>query len=230
MANVQFLRGTHANLKTMQAPVIEGAFYLTTDTHRLYTGIKNGQNVELVELNKSIYEVETEDNLEDAEKVFEEGQFAFVKEGNILAVYIDSQWIQINPDNDTHLFVNNNTPLFTVASVVSQRDNNNNITKQSSTITGTVRDTLNDTTAAHILTDGVTLSVTGSLTMSVNGKEIILGYTAPESSRVELQGVDRTGGGEVVGFDIKTLQDNTETGKVMIEAGDNVTITKASGV
>lgn len=226
MANVQFLRGTHANLKTMQAPVIEGAFYLTTDTHRLYTGIKNGSNVELVELNKSIYEVNTEDSLEDAEKVFEEGQFAFVKEGNILAVYIDSQWTQINPD--THLFVNNNTPLFTV-SQVNPTVENNKIVKQSSTITGKIRDTFNDETAAHSLQDNVTLSVTGSLTMTVNGKEIILGYTAPESSRVELQGADRTSGGELVGFDIRTLQDNNVTGTAMIEAGDNVTITKASG-
>jgi hypothetical protein len=42
MANVQFLRGTNAGLKANTFTPQDGAFYLTTDTHRLYTGINKG--------------------------------------------------------------------------------------------------------------------------------------------------------------------------------------------
>lgn len=227
MANVQFLRGTHANLKNVTP--VEGAFYLTTDTHRLYTGIDSAGSVELVELNKSIYEVDTFAELNgEGHPVFEEGQFAFIKNQNALAVYKNGEWLQINPD--THLFIRNNSPLFTVGGVVPTTDSNENIIKQSSTITGTVEDTKDNLTVANSLSGNVTLSVTGSLTMTVNGREIILGYTAPEASRVELESVDRINGGEVVGLDIKTEQDNISTGTVSIEAGTNTSITKDNGV
>ena len=47
MANLLFKRGLHANLPTT---AVDGAFYLTEDTHRLYAGI----GTELVDLNKYI--------------------------------------------------------------------------------------------------------------------------------------------------------------------------------
>jgi hypothetical protein len=50
MANVMFKRGTHAALKQLQS-YVDGCFYLTTDTDRLYVAQSSS---ELVELNKSI--------------------------------------------------------------------------------------------------------------------------------------------------------------------------------
>jgi len=93
MPNVIFKRGLNAELP--KSGIIDGAFYLTTDTHRLYVGNKNSDNkVELVELNKSIEVVDTVAQL--PKRDVEVGQFYYVKgpdtsaegthNGNILAV------------------------------------------------------------------------------------------------------------------------------------------------
>ena len=106
MANVLFKRGLQANLP--KSNIIDGAFYLTTDTNRLYVGNKT----ELVELNKSITVVESVDQL--PKTGVEVGQFYYIAgtnkhagasddNGNILAVVTsivngNPQWTQVNPD------------------------------------------------------------------------------------------------------------------------------------
>lgn len=74
MANVLFKRGLQANLP--KSNIIDGAFYLTTDTNRLYVG----NNTELVELNKSITVVE---NVSELPKTgVEVGQFYYISGTN----------------------------------------------------------------------------------------------------------------------------------------------------
>lgn len=106
MANVLFKRGLQANLP--KSNIIDGAFYLTTDTNRLYVG----NNTELVELNKSITVVKTVSDL--PKTGVEVGQFYYIAgenkhagasddNGNILAVVTsivngNPQWTQVNPD------------------------------------------------------------------------------------------------------------------------------------
>lgn len=89
--NLQFLRGTQANLNKIES-AIDGAFYLTTDTNRLYVG----QGTALVELNKSVTTVNTFDSLPKTN--IEEGQFYYVSNINVLCVYKGGKWVQINPD------------------------------------------------------------------------------------------------------------------------------------
>lgn len=114
MANVLFKRGHHANLPVSGTnAVIDGAFYLTDDTNRLYVG--QGHN--LVELNKSITTVATVNDLPAVTDV-EVGQFYYIQGAsnatpnsdgtnkNILAVVIDDpvsgkRWVQVNPDTNT---------------------------------------------------------------------------------------------------------------------------------
>lgn len=115
MANVLFKRGNHANLPvTGTSAVIDGAFYLTEDTHKLYVG----QGTDLVELNKSITTVANVNRLPDLSTV-EVGQFYYVAgsgttqadnthNGNILAVVVadanaasGKKWVQVNPDTNT---------------------------------------------------------------------------------------------------------------------------------
>lgn len=79
MANVMFKRGLHSALP--KTGIIDGAFYLTTDTNRLYVG----QGTSLVELNKSITTVATKDQLPTSG--IAEGQFYYVTTGNILCWY-----------------------------------------------------------------------------------------------------------------------------------------------
>ena len=89
--NLQFLRGLQADLNKITSAQ-DGAFYLTTDTNRLYVG----QGTELVELNKSVITVNSFSNLPSSN--IEEGQFYYVSDINVLCVYKGGKWVQINPD------------------------------------------------------------------------------------------------------------------------------------
>ncbi len=91
MANVLFKRGVQAQLP--QNGAIDGAFYLTTDTHRLYYGNSSG-TCDL--LSQAIIEVATVSDL--ANQPLAEGQFYYVTGSNILAIRHNNAWVQINPD------------------------------------------------------------------------------------------------------------------------------------
>lgn len=108
MANISFKRGVHSELPVSN--IVDGAFYLTTDTHRLYTGIKkaNSSEVELVDLNQYIQMVEDIYALNNLKNV-ELGDFVYVKTGNMLLVYreieqpsgeIIKDWAQVNSGGD----------------------------------------------------------------------------------------------------------------------------------
>lgn len=93
MANIAFKRGLHTALP---ATAVDGCFYLTTDTNRLYVG----QGTSMVELNKSITEVAQVEDLPKSGVA--DGQFYYVTKENVLCIYKDSKWVQINPDTDTN--------------------------------------------------------------------------------------------------------------------------------
>ena len=118
MANIMFKRGLQANLPQK---AVDGSFYLTEDTQRLYVGI--GENNAPVELNRTIRSVESlaalnalkgpvGSNANDGVAV---GDFYYVAggansiSGNILAYCsaVDATgkptWVQINPDTNTKL-------------------------------------------------------------------------------------------------------------------------------
>ena len=96
MANVLFKKGLHASLPTSGA--VEGAFYLTTDSDRLYVGKADGT---LADLNKYVKIIAT---LNDGATLPEgqEGDFLYIQDSNILAVYTGGKWKQVNPDTDTN--------------------------------------------------------------------------------------------------------------------------------
>lgn len=104
--NVSFLLGAQAKVDQLMSAkavnsVVEGAFYLTEDSHRLYYGASNSS---LVALNEGVTVVNNIGDLPDpgadpsinAELLT--GQFYYVKSANILAVYNGHEWVQINPD------------------------------------------------------------------------------------------------------------------------------------
>ena len=96
--NVLFKRGLQKDVPVTSGAAY-GTFYLTTDTHRLYCGNKAG-GADL--LSQAVITVDcvsktpNKNSLEDQPK--SEGQFYYVKESNILAVYTGSGYVQINPD------------------------------------------------------------------------------------------------------------------------------------
>ena len=96
--NVLFKRGLQKDVPVTSGAAY-GTFYLTTDTHRLYCGNSAG-GADL--LSQAVITVDCvsktsgKNSLEDQPK--SEGQFYYVKESNILAVYTGSGYVQINPD------------------------------------------------------------------------------------------------------------------------------------
>ena len=99
--NIQFLLGTQANLEKYisgSSTAIEGTFYLTNDTHRLYVGTSAGT---AVPVNEGVITVSNIDALQHVSA--HPGEFYYVTAGNILCVYDGKQWVQINNNTDTYL-------------------------------------------------------------------------------------------------------------------------------
>lgn len=97
---VGFYRGVQANLEALASNggYRDGAFYITTDTDRLYYA---QSDTELVYLNKSIQIVENESELKNLASPIV-GEFYYVSGTNVLAYYAgNSKFIQVNHYVDT---------------------------------------------------------------------------------------------------------------------------------
>jgi hypothetical protein len=106
MAELMFKRGSQSALNAIITgqTAVDGCFYLTEDTHRLYVG--QGDNTAPVLLNQTVQVVNTLDDLPSSPPATD-NDFYYIKSLNILAVFDSSQpegkkWVQINPDTDTN--------------------------------------------------------------------------------------------------------------------------------
>ena len=217
MANVLFKRGLQANLP--KSNIIDGAFYLTTDTNRLYVG----NNTELVELNKSITVVESVDKL--PKTGVEVGQFYYIAgtnkhagasddNGNILAVVTsivngNPQWTQVNPDT-----VDGNDRLSDVAITKGSYDAVNNV------IPYTLSFSIKDKAGKVIQTITKTLDV---------APKDIISKADVSVSTSSAEGVNAA----TITTKIKDTSNNNalSTGSSFsIAGGDNVTVTQKDGV
>lgn len=95
MASVYFKRGHQAALDALTT-FTEGSFYLTDDTNRLYFA-QSANN--LVPLNQFI-KIHEGNGMPSAKtgEILEDGDFYYLAASNVLAIYKDGNWIQINPD------------------------------------------------------------------------------------------------------------------------------------
>ena len=103
MAYVKFYRGNEANLPVAGAQGLEeGAFYLTTDTWRLYNVIDDNGTLTPHPLGEKINIVQ--DTVSIGSAADHIGEFAYVESGNIFAVSIPgttgAKWVQINQQGD----------------------------------------------------------------------------------------------------------------------------------
>lgn len=88
--NLKFLRGLQSALPTAGT---DGYFYLTTDTHRLYTSIDG----KVVPVNEGVVTVANLDALASVTGA-NAGEFFYCTAENILCVYNGQTFVQINPD------------------------------------------------------------------------------------------------------------------------------------
>lgn len=130
--NVQFLQGTQAQLNkylpgsgdALEGTAIEGAFYLTTDTHRLYVGRKvitpqtgtlpsnmTANKIYPEEVSTGIATVKDTGSLPSPGTEAHYGDFYYITDENILAVYENingtGQWVQINAATEITGFTQN---------------------------------------------------------------------------------------------------------------------------
>ena len=103
--NLMFLSGSNAKVIELRAKggAIEGAFYLTNDTNRLYIGTNVG-TIETPKIipepvNQGVITVATTNELPTAGlNTNIPGQFYYVTDISALCVYSKGKWVQINPD------------------------------------------------------------------------------------------------------------------------------------
>lgn len=106
--NVMFKRGSQASLQKYilgTTEAVEGSFYLTSDTNRLYIGKKDendSNKVKAFPVNQGVITVDAIASLPSADNA-EAGQFYYVSGSNILCVHNGKQWVQINPDTNTYI-------------------------------------------------------------------------------------------------------------------------------
>lgn len=240
MANVLFKQGLQASLKAIRDNLcaIEGTFYLTTDTHRLYIGritdtprsqaaiaakggtaTQDATHCDAVPVNEGVNYVET---LGDLPTVTPEnksqyaGQFYYVSGSNILCVYsgaangTNGGWVQINP--------NTNTKVEGFEYTITTKNG-------VATIQGNVKNTTDTgVSGGDQYKDSYTVQGAGSVKVSSSGKAITI-----TGDQYELSKEVQTTGGNSVTLKLNSTS-GTDNSSVKIAAGSNVTIgTNSSG-
>lgn len=212
MANVSFKRGLQANLPNSN--IVDGAFYLTTDTNRLYVG---GANDKLELLNQSI-KFYTYDQVfsENSTVPKVEGQFYYLSDKNILCTFAktkthpDGEWVQINPDH------NDNTLVYVSGLNVTKSNSTEGNTKK---LTYTIKLNQEKKESSYGGATPYGDGITASFEIDSNDLNKIASNVS-----VGLESNDITNG-----FELKNSGGGADDSKaVQIKGGDNVTITRAA--
>lgn len=210
MANVYFKQGTQAKLDTLRAAKsgIDGAFYLTNDTHRLYIGKSDGS---ILPVNEGVTTVASTSELPslatDAAKLAHQGQFYYISGSNILAVASGSKWVQINPNTNTK--VDGLDVTVTEADGVATINTKVKNTTDAGVTGGTAYDDSFTITGAN----GTTVSASGDA-ITITGDQYALsteaGATGSKSAKIKL------------------TSDQSHNSEVTIKSGSNVTVSRAT--
>ena len=219
---ILFLQGTQAKLDAMTSSTV-GAFYLTNDTHRLYLGMS--ATAAPVPVNQGVTFLANENALpnmngaSDEQKKNAAGQFYFLTDKNILCVYSNNQWVQINSDT-------------TIKEVKfgTQAEADGGVT-----VSLAITDTSNTTkTADNLILKGNSNVTIGASETTINGSAVkVITFSVPDGDTYSL-GTEITNGADFgstnanggVGKIILDASKGADT-SVNIEAGKNIKITSS---
>lgn len=221
MANVMFKRGTQAALETLKTSVannnatfVDGAFYLTTDTDRLYVA---QSTTELVELNQSIINIsQIQSDGQGGYTVTEptggirpvkSGEFYYLADGNIL---------MIGQDNGKLLQVNHDTYLNSVSTQVGTNGTAVNVLHTLTPNSGTAK-TL---TTNFVGGNRINVAAVGGDTVQINAATSTYVATLPEGSTTASQATLTVNGEASV-----VLKSNTSNGVIFSKDGDALKLT-----
>lgn len=206
MANVMFKRGLQSGLPQGNN-IVDGTFYLTTDTQRLFVG----QGSSLIPLCETVQVKDNWNAVQTATAI--EGQFYYAAAENILCIYKGGKWVQINPD----------TKISTLTSTVTQDGSAVEIKAQ-------IADNKGDTyTHSYTFTEGAGIKFTTDST----GKNVTFDVNVDSLSVTDKtdNSVDITLGRSLNGIEddvISVKGGNAKT--ISVDAsGDTITITPVTG-
>ena len=232
--NLKFLSGTQTDLNkyfldsddnTKSGQAKEGAFYLTSDTHRLYIGGKisyiegEGQQATTataiipIPVNAGILSVAELSDLPSTENA-NPGEFYYVTSNNVLCMFNGAQWVQINPDTDTNDIVEvNNISISAGHSVTGTYQ------KASSYNPNTIyyeyyNNTFNETTATLSASTNFATSTAYYIQSATDGNTLV--YTINTNQTKTTQGGNGTATDldTVVSHLVIPVSDLTDIGKV----------------
>lgn len=220
---INFKKGTLAGLETLKtnSGVQEGTFYLTIDdqkqTSRLFIGTST---TTALPVNSNISIVQETSDLEAAGAAtpFNDGDFAYVSNGNILAVKIGSTWHQINaPDSRA---VKSLTPEISTTSGVATiswklRDQDGNIIPEA--------DSTNPANVVAQSVPDITIQGANGITVSSADDDLTITGTSYEMGSAAV-----TGSANTATIKLQSKANATanavDVSSVAIKGGDKVTI------
>lgn len=216
MANVGFLQATQSKIESVlnaqksgsyNNGVLEGAFYLTSDSNRLYIGKKSGSNTIIAPINAGIIPVDSIDDLQNV--TGNPGEFYYIKGSNILCVRSGSTWVQINQ-------VVTNTGLDGAVSQLKDASNND---LNGANVSFTITDSKGDTQVGNVkiqskASNKKTLAITPDATNGIVGIEGD-SYTLAQAK----SGND---------INVSLSSDFQNNSSFKVKAGDNVTLTSST--
>lgn len=223
MTNVLFKQGTQASLDTIRfnKTAIDGSFYLTNDTHRLYIGRPDG---DAVPVNEGVNTVATLDDLPQitaANAPSYVGQFYYVSGSNILCVYsastqggaVKGGWVQINPNTDTHLSdlkinITVENGVATVSTSITEADSANNGSADTTTRNFKVQGAGGITIGATEVSDG------NNDVLTITGDQYAIAAGTANSVTNEVP--------------IELSSDGGHDSSVTLKGGENVTLSKTN--
>lgn len=234
-----FKLGLESKLTSASFAAVEGVFYLTSDTHRLFIGNKDGN---VCPVNQGVIQV---DSLPEGANAIP-GQFYYIKGSNVLATRSGNAWVQINPDtyvdsvSETVTGGTNNAKVTT--SVKHGGGKGNTITSAGFTVKGGGSNVVTVSGSEITITDAdFGLSATGD---NDNGIDINLMTTAAGGTTESVKdkvtfksgtGIKLTRNGDEITIDgsalSNTASENNITGAAIDSQADGfkLTLTKGSG-
>lgn len=199
---ILFLQGTQAKLDGMTSSTV-GAFYLTNDTHRLYLGMS--ATAAPVPVNQGVTFLANENALpnmngaSDEQKKNAAGQFYFLTDKNILCVYSNNQWVQINSDT---------TIKEVKFGTAAEKDGGVSVSLAITDTRNTIR------TADNLILKGNSNVTIETSETTINGSAVkVITFSVPDGDTYSL-GTEITNGA-----DFGSTNANGGVGKIILDAG-----------
>ena len=219
MANVGFLQATQKKIEDVLAAqksgsynngVLEGAFYLTSDSNRLYIGKKSGSNTIIAPINAGIIPVDSLDDLQNVSG--NPGEFYYIKGQNILCVRSGSSWVQINQ-------VVTNAGLDGAVSQLKDAGSND---LNGANVSFTITDSKGDTQVGNVKVQSIDETAPSKKTLDVKADA----STGTVNVLGDAYALAQAKSGNDINVSLSSDFQNNSSFKV--KAGDNVTLTSST--